>query len=197
MYLNLTCFGKISEIHLSQNQDEEMSAISSSSAAAVAEAATSTALDTLVQTACQSFSTASQSNSLQNSSASTLEPLVEQECDNMGSNLEVMDESVAVCTSALLEAVSTMVNSNTVSFSSTTFSDQALGSTIGNMLDPNIQGVLAAVNQAVRGPSVNAVGLPTMAYKQIENSSDDVDGNDRRDSELNEVCFCTRIYAID
>lgn len=180
----------ISEIHLSQNQDENISTITSSTAAAAAAAAAaSTALDTLVQTAtaCQSFPTVSQPNSLQNSNASTLQPLVEQECDNMGNNLGVIGDGVAVCTSALFEAVNTMVNSNTVSFSSTTISDQALGSAIGNMLDPNIQ-VLAAVNQVVRGHGANTVGLPTMAYKQIENSSDDGDGNDRRESETNEVC---------
>ncbi|XP_031565617.1 uncharacterized protein LOC116300805 isoform X2 [Actinia tenebrosa] len=104
----------------------------------------------------------------------------------MESNLGEIGDSVAVCTSALLEAVSTMVNSNTVSFSNTTISDQALGSAIGNMLDPNIQGVLAAVNQAIRGPGASTAGLPTMAYRQIEHSNDDADGNDRRESEINE-----------
>jgi hypothetical protein len=54
------------------------------------------------------------------------------------------------------------------------------------MLDSNMS-VLAAVNQVVRGPGSSRVGLPTMAYKQIENSTNENDPIDRREEEMNEV----------
>lgn len=147
----------ISDVELSHDQRDEGTINTTR--------ASTTALDTLVHTACQDVNH-------------------HTTCSEMSVN-----STVAVTTSSLLDS---SVPSTASSISSSEHSLEENNAIMGTMLDSNM---IAAVSQAVRGTGVNVLSLPTMAFKQIDTPSQSSEESysiqdETMDSDSNEVCTC-------